>query len=97
MTQKEKREMLAKADFCRAFLHIQGFLTGSESEKIFQRIRKWQYKHKVGITDAQLWSVEVSYDDNANDTELGIAINTVVADTKRMMKDESKKISGKPA
>lgn len=62
----KKREILAKADFCRTFLHVQGFLTDSENEKVFQRTRKWQDKHKVGITDAQLWSVEVSYDDNAN-------------------------------
>lgn len=67
MATKEKRETLAKADFCRAFLHVQGFLTDAENEKVFQRIRKWQDKHKVGITDAQLWSVEVIYDDNAKE------------------------------
>lgn len=67
MATKEKREKLAKADFCRAFLHVQGFLTDSENEKVFRRIRKWQDKHKVGITDAQLWSIEVIYDDNAKE------------------------------
>lgn len=66
MTQKEKRENLAKSDFCRAYLHVQGFLTDTENEKVFQRIRKWQDKNKVGITEAQLLSIDMTYNDNAN-------------------------------
>lgn len=60
------RENLAKSDFCRAYLHIQGFLTDAENEKVFRRIRKWQDKHEVGITEAQLLSVDMTYNDNAN-------------------------------
>lgn len=66
MTQKEKRENLAKSDFCRAYLHVQGFLTDAENEKVFQRIRKWQDKNKVEITEEQLLSVDITYNDNAN-------------------------------
>ena len=66
MSQEEMRENLAKSDFCRAYLHVQGFLTDAENEKVFRRIRKWQDKHKVGITDAQLLSVDMTYNDNAN-------------------------------
>lgn len=65
MTQEEMREKLAKSDFCRAYLHVQGFLTDTENEKVFQRIRKWQDKHKVGITEAQLLSIDMTYNDNA--------------------------------
>ena len=63
MKQEEMRENLAKSDFCRSYLFVQGFLT---DEKVFRRIRKWQEKHKVGITDAQLLSVDITYNDNAN-------------------------------
>lgn len=65
MGNKNKRDNLAKSDFCRRYLHINGFLTDSENEKVFQRIRKYQDKYKVGITDAQIWSVEMTYNDNA--------------------------------
>lgn len=67
MANKEKREILAKSDFCRSYLHVQGFLTDAENEKVFRRIRKWQDKHRVGITDAQLWSVDMTYNDNAKE------------------------------
>ena len=66
MKQEEMRENLAKSDFCRAYLHVQGFLTDAENEKVFRRMRKWQDKHKVGITEAQLLSVDMTYNDNAN-------------------------------
>lgn len=67
MTEKERREMLAKADFCRTYLHIQGFLTDKENEKVFQRERKWQDKYKVGLTEAQIWSVDMTYNDDAKE------------------------------
>ncbi len=35
---RRKRENLAKADFCRIFLHIQGFLSDQENEKVHNRI-----------------------------------------------------------
>lgn len=69
MATKEKRENLAKANFCRTYLHIQGFLTDAENEKVFRRMRKWQDKYKVGITDAQINSVDMIYDDNAKEEE----------------------------
>lgn len=55
MDAKEKREVLAKADFCMAFIHINGFLTDTENDKVFQRISKWQDKHKVSITEEQIF------------------------------------------
>lgn len=69
MGKKENRENLAKADFCRAFLHIKGFLTDTENEKVFKRIRKWQDKHKVEISESQLLSVDTTYNDNAKEEE----------------------------
>lgn len=69
MKKEEMRENLSKSDFCRAYLHVQGFITDAENEKVFRRIRKWQDKHKVGITEAQLLSVDMIYNDNANEEE----------------------------
>lgn len=40
MADKERRENLAKTDFCRIFLHVHGFLTDKENEKVFQRLKK---------------------------------------------------------
>lgn len=67
MTDKERRENLAKADFCRIFLHVQGFLTDKENEKVFQRMKKWQDKYKVQLTEAQIFSVDMTYNDKAKD------------------------------
>lgn len=58
---KARRENLAKADFCRGFLHVQGFLTDKENEKVFQRMRKWQDRYKVQLTEAQIFSVDMTY------------------------------------
>jgi hypothetical protein len=65
----ENRRKLAIADLCRGFLHVQGFLTDSENEKVYQRIMKWQDKNEVGITDAQLLSADFIYDDNAKEED----------------------------
>lgn len=69
MTQEKMREKLANADFCRIYLHINGFLTDAENEKVFRRMRKYQDKHKVGITEAQIFSVNMTYNDNAKEEE----------------------------
>lgn len=62
---KARRENLAKADFCRIFLHVQGFLTDKENEKVFQRMKKWQDRYKVQLTEAQILSVDMTYNENA--------------------------------
>lgn len=64
---KARRENLAKADFCRTFLHVQGFLTDKENEKVFQRMKKWQDKYKVQLTEAQIFSVDMTYNDKAKE------------------------------
>ncbi len=51
---KTRRENLAKADFCRTFLHVQGFLTDKENEKVFQRMKKWQDRYKVQLIDEDI-------------------------------------------
>lgn len=69
MPQEKMRENLAKADFCRIYLHINGFLTDAENEKVFRRISKWQDKHKVGVTESQMLSVDMTYNDKVNEEE----------------------------
>lgn len=64
---RRKRENLAKANFCRTYLHIQGFLSEQENEKVHTRIKKWQDKNKVAISEEQLLSVDISYDDDAKE------------------------------
>lgn len=65
MTDKERRENIAKAEFCRTFLHINGFLTDKENEKVFQRIVKCMNKYNVLLTTAQILSVDMTYNENA--------------------------------
>ena len=59
------REKLAIAIFCQFFLYTNEFITFSNFKKINDRLRDWQYKIKVKVTEAQLDSIEVIYDDNA--------------------------------
>ena len=59
------REKLAIAVFCKYFLYVNEFITFSNFKKIYDRLRDWQYKNKVKVTEAQLDSIDVIYDDNA--------------------------------
>lgn len=61
------RMMLAVLNYCRELLHLQGFLTDAENNKIHTRIMKFQDKKQIEISKAQLMSVELKYDDNAKD------------------------------
>ena len=63
-TQKTNRGILAKAIFCREFLYHFDLITDSESEKIHQKIMKWQKRNMVLISREQIDSVNMFYDDN---------------------------------
>ncbi len=65
----KKRMQLAVANFCREYLRIYRFLSDAENNKVHSRIKKWQIKNGVEITEAQLMSVEAQYDDNAKAKE----------------------------
>ena len=67
MNGEKDRELLAKANFCRSFLYITGFMTQREMERVHARIIKWQKRQNVVISEAQLLSVCVSYDDNVEE------------------------------
>lgn len=67
MNTKENRQKLATAYFCRAYLNIHGFLSDAENEKVHKRIRKFQLKEKIIITESQLMSSECIYDDEAKE------------------------------
>lgn len=60
----EKRKCLAISNECRSFLFMYGFITDKENEKIFERIKKFQDKNKIGISRKQLDSVEIIYNDD---------------------------------
>lgn len=63
------RQELAAANFCRGYLHIHGFLTDTESDKVHKRIGKHQDRNRIKISAAQLLSVELTYNDNAKDED----------------------------
>lgn len=67
MNDKLNRQRLAALNFCREYLHIHGFITDAENDKLHKRIGKYQDGNRIGISAAQLLSVELTYDDNAKD------------------------------
>lgn len=69
MNKAECRYILAVCECCRGILYGKGFLTERENERIFNRILKYQDENEIEITDAQMFSVGISYDDNAKDTD----------------------------
>lgn len=66
---KAYREELAIASFCRTYLHIHGFLSDAENDKVHKHLRKYQDRNRIEISEAQLLSVDITYDDNAKDEE----------------------------
>lgn len=61
------RMKLAIACYCRVFLRLNGFVTKCENERIHKRIRAWQINNNIEISDEQLDSVEVTYNDNTKE------------------------------
>lgn len=60
-----KRSQLAKVVLCKDFLHINSFMTDAENDKILNRIRKFQDKNEIDISEAQLDSANLTYNDRA--------------------------------
>lgn len=65
--ESDNRRKLAIANLCRAYLHVHGFLTDVDNNKIHLRIMHWQDENEVEITKAQLYSADFTYDDNAKE------------------------------
>ena len=65
----KNRKKLARANLCRVYLHIHGFITDGENGRIHYKIMKWQKNNKVSISEAQLDSADFIYDDNAKEEE----------------------------
>lgn len=64
---KKQRSIIAIANMCAGFLLMRGFLTDAERQKVHERILKYRDKHSVHISDEQLMSVELTYDDDAKE------------------------------
>ena len=60
-----ERSQLAKAVLCKDFLHINEFMTDAENDKILNRIMKFQDKNKIEISEEQLYSANLIYNDRA--------------------------------
>ena len=64
MDTKERRKLIAIANKCRSFLYLNDFLSDMENEKVHSRISKYQDKYKVSITNKQLDSIDIIYNDD---------------------------------
>ena len=60
-----ERSQLAKAVLCKDFLHINSFTTDAENDKILNRIKKFQDKNQIEISEEQLYSENLIYNDRA--------------------------------
>ena len=60
-SQKDRRAVITQSLAARSFLYFSDFITDAEYDKIQQRIRKYQDKHQVGISDKQVHSVNFKY------------------------------------
>lgn len=72
MTDKELADLrgeLATVCFCVSYLRIHGFLTETERDKVYKRIDKFQDEHEIEISEAQMLSVDITYNDNAKDED----------------------------
>ena len=59
----KKREQIATMLFCRSYLYYSNILTEKEASKIFEKIKKYQEKHRINITIDQINSIEITYKD----------------------------------
>lgn len=50
----EAKEILAMMNACRSYLYLMDILTMSENKKAYDRIRKYQDKNKIEITQGEL-------------------------------------------
>lgn len=69
MTQKEMRKRIAIATFCKYYLSVYGFLKDNESERVKERIAKFQRANHVGISIDQINSVNAIYRDSPEEEE----------------------------
>ena len=59
----QNRMTLAIASYCRSFLYYRNFITESENDKVHVRIKKFQDKNKINISEEQINSVDITYSD----------------------------------
>lgn len=59
--EQHNREVLAIASYCRSFLYYGNFLSESENDKVHDRIKKFQDKNKINISEEQINSIDVNY------------------------------------
>lgn len=57
----QNRKTLAIANYCRSFLYYGNFISESENDKIHDRIKKFQDKNKISISEEQINSVDINY------------------------------------
>lgn len=67
----EHRGELATVSFCASYLSWHGFLTDAERDRIYKRINKYQDENEIEISEAQMLSVDITYNDNAKDEDYG--------------------------
>lgn len=63
------RGELATVSFCASYLRWHGFITDAERDRIYKRINKYQDDNEIEISEAQMLSVNITYNDNAKDED----------------------------
>jgi hypothetical protein len=58
-TAANQKDTIIRAMRSRSILLLCGFLTENENRKVFQRIMKYAGKHKVEITEKELWGYKL--------------------------------------
>lgn len=78
MEETKERGNTDKSDFrcklalmvnARSILYFNNMITEAENDRIHKKIAKYAEKNKIGISRAQIDSVQFSYDDNAKNEE----------------------------
>lgn len=62
-TAAERRKELAIMWSCRAYLYYHDMLTLAEYDKLGRRMCAFQNEHQINITNEQMDSVEIKYND----------------------------------
>nr|DAN25995.1 MAG TPA: hypothetical protein [Caudoviricetes sp.] len=65
LTAEYNRRQVAQVHFCIQYMFINGFMSSAEADIFHKRLRKYQDKHKVTLTRAQLMSAGLVYNDEA--------------------------------
>lgn len=69
--EAKQREHFAKSALCLGYLYVNNLITKGERDAITRRLSRYRDKYNVVVTEAQINSVRLTYNDIATDEEGG--------------------------